>query len=228
MSLERLQMKKILTFTIFAGALSVASAQLEFTINLNGNSGSGSGTFTLAGATLQYDFTGTLSGTGTTATDAQVIWNGGGVFTTNRLFDLGAPNSTIPGFYGFAGTIPPSRLSVTEISQLLSGLWGVNVFTSSSTESNAATQTGNIVLVLPLPTPVFQSITCQNGSILFSWRAVPDLTYQVQYSSDLIEWTNLGSPVGASTNILTGSDVIIPAQNRFYRVEVYFMRTFPN
>ncbi len=76
------------------------------------------------------------------------------------------------------------------------------------------------ISVTPVPAPAFQSVTQTNNTIGFTWNAYPGLMYQLQFATDLTlgDWSNLGGPVMAATNVLSGSDVIGPATQRFYRV----------
>ena len=58
------------------------------------------------------------------------------------------------------------------------------------------------------------------GGLSFSWSASAGQTYQAQYETNLTQpnWINLGSPIEATTNILTISDVAPADRQRFYRV----------
>jgi sugar lactone lactonase YvrE len=73
-----------------------------------------------------------------------------------------------------------------------------------------------------VPRPTLQTFNLQNGQFTFTWDAVSNLTYQLQYSTNLItsNWMNLGGPItatnaSASTAVSCGSD-----GQRFYRVQL--------
>lgn len=69
--------------------------------------------------------------------------------------------------------------------------------------------------------PVLQTVTQFAGTFTFTWSTVTGRTYQVQYSTDLLQtdWSNLGSPAVATNTTMSASDTIAsgPAQ-RWYRV----------
>jgi uncharacterized repeat protein (TIGR03803 family) len=68
--------------------------------------------------------------------------------------------------------------------------------------------------------PVFQSVSQAGGLLTFTWSAVSNASYQVEYSTDLRQtnWTYLGSLVTATNSLMSGSDVIGLDRQRFYRV----------
>jgi hypothetical protein len=76
------------------------------------------------------------------------------------------------------------------------------------------------ISVTPVPAPAFQTLTQTNNTIGFTWNTFPGLMYQLQAATDLTlgDWTNLGDPVMAATNVLSASDDIGSATQRFYRV----------
>ena len=75
------------------------------------------------------------------------------------------------------------------------------------------------VSVTTIPTPVLQPVTLKNGSINLSWNSLPGLAYQVQYKTGVNQsgWTNLGSPILASTSTTSLSDPVGSAAH-YYRV----------
>ncbi len=69
--------------------------------------------------------------------------------------------------------------------------------------------------------PVLQSVTQTNGTISFSWNAMPGQPYQVEYSTDLTatNWSVLGTPITTMNSTATASDTIgTDGLPRFYRV----------
>ena len=103
-------------------------------------------------------------------------------------------------------------------------------FFVTATGTNTALQFGFVdtpsylaldeVTLQPFPAPVFTSQYLSGGMINFTFNTVPGYQYQIQYSTDLLTWNNLGSPQYASSNSLSGSDPIGPDPKRFYRVEL--------
>ena len=76
-----------------------------------------------------------------------------------------------------------------------------------------------LTLQLPPIRPVF---TPANGTFNFTWNAVSNRSYQLQYSVDLTttNWLNLGSPITATSNSVSTSDVLDSGQQRYYRVRL--------
>ena len=70
--------------------------------------------------------------------------------------------------------------------------------------------------------PVFQSVSQAGGLLTFTWSAVSNANYQVQYSTDLTQnnWTNLDRLVLATNSLMSGQDLLGPDNQRFYRVMV--------
>jgi len=70
------------------------------------------------------------------------------------------------------------------------------------------------------PPPVFQPVVRAPGSLTLAWTAVTGLTYQVQYTTNLVpaNWSDLGSATVATNSTMTASDFTEPDGQRFYRV----------
>jgi len=77
------------------------------------------------------------------------------------------------------------------------------------------------VIVQALPMPVLSS-AISGGNITLNWNAILNASYQIQSSTDLSagSWTNVGSPVVATNNVMSASIPIGNAANGFYRVEL--------
>ena len=75
-------------------------------------------------------------------------------------------------------------------------------------------------LTVGMPAPNLLRVAATNGYLSFTWAAVSNQTYQVQYTTDLNppNWLDLGSPVTATKSTASASDLIGPDQRRFYRV----------
>jgi hypothetical protein len=83
------------------------------------------------------------------------------------------------------------------------------------------------ISVAPVSAPVFNaaaSATAPANTFNFTWTTVPGLTYQVQYTTNLLQgsWINLGGPITASGSTLSMSDTnaISLSPSRFYRVVI--------
>ncbi len=70
----------------------------------------------------------------------------------------------------------------------------------------------------PAP-PVFQTVTQTNHTAMLTWSALAGGTYQLQYSTNLIQtnWMNLGPQLPATNATANASDFIGPDPQRFYR-----------
>ena len=76
------------------------------------------------------------------------------------------------------------------------------------------------VSLVPVPAPVFQSITQVNGSIQLIWTSLAGLSYQLQSKAGLAQasWTNLGNPIVANDTTATATDPGPNTGSRFYRL----------
>lgn len=74
-------------------------------------------------------------------------------------------------------------------------------------------------LSVPLP-PVFQSIAETNGSVVLSWESVAGQSYQLQCTTNLASWADVGIVIKASSGTTTATDTTVGSLSRFYRVFV--------
>lgn len=78
------------------------------------------------------------------------------------------------------------------------------------------------ISVIPLPPPELLAAQTGTAGFNFAWSAVPTLTYQVQWTTNLLQtnWLNLGTAQVAATNTLSFSDTnpLTGSPSRFYRV----------
>jgi hypothetical protein len=73
----------------------------------------------------------------------------------------------------------------------------------------------------PLPIPSLTGVNQTTDVFGFSWNAVPGLSYQIQYKTNLLQtnWSNWGGPVTATNGTMTASDPIATGTSqRWYRV----------
>ncbi len=73
-----------------------------------------------------------------------------------------------------------------------------------------------------VPTPVFQTVTLNGGTVSFAWDALPGLAYQLQFATNLdaANWANVGAAIIAATNVVTAADTNPPDAQRLYRFVV--------
>jgi hypothetical protein len=73
-----------------------------------------------------------------------------------------------------------------------------------------------------VPAPAFQTVKQSGGTVSFTWNALPGLTYQLQYTTNLAaaNWANLGAATNAATNVVTATDFNPTDPQRFYRFVV--------
>jgi hypothetical protein len=86
--------------------------------------------------------------------------------------------------------------------------------------TSSDTDTGIFALSGTLAPPAFQRVEQTGNTIQFTWSAAAQLTYQVQYSTNLAQtnWTNLGSVITATNSTAASSAAIAQEPARYYRV----------
>jgi len=70
--------------------------------------------------------------------------------------------------------------------------------------------------------PVFQSVTQQGATLSLTWSAVSNLSYQLQYSTNLDQtnWVSLGGAITASNNFIAVTNITPAGPAAFYRFTV--------
>lgn len=78
------------------------------------------------------------------------------------------------------------------------------------------------ISVQTVPGPILNSTVVSGGDIAFSWSAFPNVSYQIQSTTNLgtSGWTDLGSPILATNNVVNVSVPVGNAPERFYRVVI--------
>ena len=91
------------------------------------------------------------------------------------------------------------------------------IITSASGSVTSSVVTVN--LQLPPITPVF---TSNNGVYTFTWSAVSNLTYQLQFATNLVApvWIDLGSSITATNSSVSTTNVVGSDVQCFYRVRL--------
>jgi subtilase family serine protease len=78
------------------------------------------------------------------------------------------------------------------------------------------------VVVTPIPAPTLQTIADSGGAFQFTWNALANVAYQVQYKTNLFQtnWINLGTSIKAAASTMTATNTGSTDRQRFYRVIV--------
>jgi hypothetical protein len=68
--------------------------------------------------------------------------------------------------------------------------------------------------------PVMLTIARTNTTFHFTWNAVSNQVYRLQYTTNLLvnDWNNLGMPLLATSNSVSTTDTVGPDTRRYYRV----------
>jgi hypothetical protein len=78
------------------------------------------------------------------------------------------------------------------------------------------------VSVTPIPVPTLQPAVDSRGRFSFTWNALPDVNYQIQYKTNLMQpdWMNLGESVNARAATMSATNAAVTDPQRFYRVVI--------
>jgi hypothetical protein len=78
------------------------------------------------------------------------------------------------------------------------------------------------VSVVPISAPSLRPAMNPNGTFKFTWNAVPEVPYQIQYKTNLLQadWINLGNPVNARAATMSVTNEASADPQRYYRVIV--------
>jgi subtilase family serine protease len=78
------------------------------------------------------------------------------------------------------------------------------------------------IAVTPIPTPTLQTIAGSGSTFQFTWNALANVAYQVQYKTNLLQtnWINLGTSIKAAASTMTATNAGSTDPRRFYRVIV--------
>lgn len=138
---------------------------------------------------------------GATPNECSISWNGNTLFDEVNMPAIGWTNLSF--VVTATGSSTAIQFGIRDDNSLL-GLDDVSVIP---------------VLV---QVPVFQSVTASKGSINLTWSAAPGTSYQLQYSTNLIQnvWLNLGSQTNATGSNVTVTDTSPSDRQRFYRIAV--------
>jgi hypothetical protein len=139
-----------------------------------------------------------------------------------RKLTPGGTNWVVTTFGGQVGN--PGSKNGTNTVALFNQPQGIavdsagNIYVADT--ANNAIRRGKILASSATPPPSFQTIVQSNGMVLFTWSAVTGRSYQVQFTTNLLQtnWINFGGALVATNISMTASDFVGPDPRRFYRV----------
>jgi hypothetical protein len=113
------------------------------------------------------------------------------------------------------GTYPDGRIATA--NQIV--MDSIPNLTNKAAAQNPPAE-GAALAVIPVQ-PVSIKMSQTGGIFRFTWNAVSNSTYQLQFVTDLTatNWLDLGNPITASGDSASASDALIPGMQRFYRVK---------
>jgi hypothetical protein len=145
------------------------------------------------------------------------------VLASNATFSVTASGPSPLNYqWLFGGT----NLAVaTNASYAISNVQPTNAGSYSVTVTNyygsVTSSTASLTVTLP---PIVPTFTQTNGSsdFGFTWSAIPGVTYQVQYKTNLAQadWINLGDPITTTNPAASILDSFGTDPERFYRVQL--------
>jgi hypothetical protein len=150
--------------------------------------------------------------------------------TTNVYYGAADGLALVPGTYhafGNNGTTPyngtvNSGSNTALNSDLASGapISAAQLYLDLTTASDHLPVVADYTIPITVPAPLLQSVTATGGTVTFTWNAVVNAAYQLQYCTDLTQtnWTDLGSLITATNTVMSATDSIGPDPQRFYHV----------
>ena len=154
------------------------------------------------------------------------------VMTTNVYFGVVGGLALVPGTYhvfGNNGTTPyygsvNSGSNPALNNRLVTNgpvyISAAQLYLDLTTASDHLPVVADYTIPITVPAPVFQSVTGTGGTVTFTWSAVVNVVYQLQYRTNLTQgnWSSLGSAITATNAVMSASDSIGPDPQRFYRL----------
>jgi hypothetical protein len=155
----------------------------------------------------------------------RMVHAGSMVAFTNSATDQDIPTNTL--IYSLDIGAPP-QASIGSNSGVFSWLTGDNDANTTNAIAVRVTDNGAPPLddvkgftITVLPRPAVQNISISGTNVTVTWSAIKDVTYRVQFKTDLEDaaWIDLVPDVTASGVTASLTDAVVPTQ-RFYRVVV--------
>ncbi len=89
----------------------------------------------------------------------------------------------------------------------------------TSTSGSVTSSVASVNFQLP---PIASNFSASNGVINFAWATVPNFTYQLQTTTNLIVpvWQDVGAPITATNNQITTTNAADATGQQFYRVRL--------
>ena len=157
-----------------------------------------------------------------------------GIMTTNVYYGLPGGLALVPGTYhafgnngttAYKGTVNSDSNTALRNRLVTNGpvfISAAQLYLDLTTASDHLPVVADYTIPLNVPPPVFQSVTGAGGTVTFTWNAVVSAVYQLQYRTNLAQgdWSNWGSAITATNDIMSAADSIGPDSQRFYRLLV--------
>ncbi|MGA2787049.1 MAG: hypothetical protein ABSF60_05930 [Verrucomicrobiota bacterium] len=152
------------------------------------------------------------------------------VMTTNVYYGVAGGLALVPGTYhvfGNNGTTAydgsvNSGSNTALNSDLASGapISAAQLYLDLTTASDHLPVVADYAAPITVPAPLLQSAAGTGGTVTFTWSAVLGVVYQLQYRTNLAQgdWSNWGSAITATNDVMSASGVIGPDPQRFYRL----------
>jgi sugar lactone lactonase YvrE len=135
----------------------------------------------------------------------------------------------LPATANLTGALAPvsdsAWLTITGVSNgVVSFAFTKNTGSSSRTANITLLGQAISIMQSAVAPPIFSGAAMLgDGTFNFTWSAVSNQTYQLQYTTNLTapNWIDLGSPVTASSNSVSTTDAAAADDQRFYRVRLW-------
>ena len=154
------------------------------------------------------------------------------VMTTNVYYGVAGGLALVPGTYhvfgndgstAYFGTVN-SGTNTALNNDLTAGapISASQLYLDLTQASDHLPVVADYTLPITVPALVFQSVTAAGGAVTFTWNAVSNVVYQLQYCTDLAQgnWSNWGNTITATNTVMSASDSTGPDPQRFYRLLV--------
>jgi hypothetical protein len=154
------------------------------------------------------------------------------VMTTNVYYGVAGGLALVPGTYhvfGNNGTTPyfgsvNSGVNTALNNDLAAGapISAAQLYLDLTDASDHLPVVADYTIPITVPAPAFQSVTAAGGTVTFTWNAVTNVAYQLQYCTDMTQgnWSNLVGTITATNAVMSATDSLGPDPQRFYRLLV--------